>query len=335
MASLAELAASVVTRYVTLHTYHLTRCLPSYKSRIWISKLISIYKLAHALDKNKSSLHTPQTIPYVPADATPTYKDCLQDPSAASICTVRPSAAGLRCCRSTLIGCAEQSPDPLVRPPPLDLFYYGGRPVTSFGSVRCTTRLGAAGVTHQRPRKSRGGRPAGALHPRAVGQLGKRHVAMTPPRRRRRCPALPCPSGRPGRRGVCDCVPARPGCSTPLPHVFLAPDLAHSRTYARKYTHAPNRVIRPVRESGRRPNYHRPAVRAWLFIVGSWLVTTMLASGSSAQWQQPSNSRAFRGLVAVVARGATCRHAGSHRSGGLAEVEWLALGAPTRPRWEI
>ena len=235
MASLAELAASVVTRYVTLHTYHLTRCLPSYKSRIWISKLISIYKLAHALDKNKSSLHTPQTIPYVPADATPTYNDCIQDPSAASICTVRPSAAGLRCCRSTLIGCAEQSPDPLVRPPPLDLFYYGGRPVTSFGSVRCTARLGAAGVTHQRPRKSRGGRPAGALHPRAVGQLGKRHVAMTPPRRRRRCPVPAV--GRAGAASATACPPGRgvllhcPTCSLRL----ISP--TRGRTHASTRTH--------------------------------------------------------------------------------------------------
>lgn len=82
-----------------------------------------------------------------------------------------------------------------------------------------------------------------------------------------------------------------------MPHVFLA-GLAVSRTYARKYTHAPNRVIRPVGESGRRPNYHRwpaclPAVLGCLFIVGSWLVTThslcslLLASGGSAQWQQP------------------------------------------------
>lgn len=55
--------------------HHLTRrCFASYKSRIWISKLDLLQQVGTCVRQNKSSLHTPQTITYVLADATPTYK---------------------------------------------------------------------------------------------------------------------------------------------------------------------------------------------------------------------------------------------------------------------
>jgi hypothetical protein len=72
-----------------------------------------------------------------------------------------------------------------------------------------------------------------------------------------------CPGPRPQRPGWA-CVPARLFHSI-APRVPSAL-LALSRTYARKYTRLTEWLDGPVRESGRRPNRHRPACLACLVL---------------------------------------------------------------------
>lgn len=150
-------------------------------------------------------------------------------------------------------------------------------------------------------------------------QLGKRHV-----------PASAGPVSLPQWPGcVCVCVPGRPFHSV-APHVFLAP-LAVSRTYARKYTDLIELLVQRCERAAGGLIACLPCL-----VVGSWLwlvVTSQYPLCSLVAWRPQQQPCVSAGRLRAERNDMASRWFSSQVV--VAAPGGLALGAPTRPRWQI